>query len=46
MDFTIGTEITDKELREVYELLTKEELIVALINKHYEKNMKNCNYSK
>ena len=32
----IVIEITDKELREVYELLTKEQLINALIIKHKE----------
>lgn len=31
---TTDFEITDKELREVYELLTKEQLIEALIRKH------------
>ena len=37
-------EITDKELREVYELLTKEQLIEALIRKHKECRdiAKNC----
>lgn len=29
-------EITDKELRDIYNLLTKEELIEALINMHKE----------
>ena len=33
---TTNYEITDKELREVYELLTKEQLIEALIRKHKE----------
>lgn len=33
---TTDFEITDKELREVYELLTKEQLIEALIIKHKE----------
>lgn len=33
---TTDFEITDKELREVYELLTKEQLIEALIRKHKE----------
>lgn len=37
-------EITDKELRGVYELLTKEQLIEALIRKHKECRdiAKNC----
>jgi hypothetical protein len=33
---TTDFEITDKELREVYKLLTKEQLIEALIRKHKE----------
>jgi hypothetical protein len=33
---TTDFEITDKELREVYELLTKEQLIEALIRKQKE----------
>ncbi|MDD4515625.1 hypothetical protein [Massilibacteroides sp.] len=33
---TTNNEITDKELRELYELLTKEQLIEALIKKHKE----------
>ncbi len=33
---TTDFEITDKELREVYEILTKEQLIEALIRKHKE----------
>ena len=33
---TTDFEITDKELREVYELLTKEQLIDALIRKRKE----------
>ena len=41
---TTDFEITDKELREVYELLTKEQLIEALIRKHKECRdiAKNC----
>ena len=41
---TTDFEITDKELREVYELLTKEQLIDALIRKHKECRdiAKNC----
>ena len=41
---TTDFEITDKELREVYELLTKEQLIESLIRKHKECRdiAKNC----
>lgn len=40
----IETEMSDKEMREVYELLTKEQLIVALINKQHEmRQVKTCN---
>lgn len=41
---TTDIEITDKELREVYKLLTKEQLIEALIrkNKEYRDIAKNC----
>ena len=41
---TTDFEITDKELREVYELLTKEQLIETLIRKHKECRdlAKNC----
>ena len=41
---TTDFEITDKELREVYELLTKEQLIEALIRKRKECRdiAKNC----
>ncbi len=33
---TTSSEITDKELREAYELLTREQLVDALIRKHKE----------